>query len=99
MNLCKVCGEETALFTEVYDPATGKATDIYMCPEHHRRLLETIRREIETMTADSLQPCPFCGSRKLHIYALDDGVRCWDCGAKITGVPDWRERWNRRVPA
>lgn len=44
-----------------------------------------------------LKPCPFCGSDRLHIYAMDDGVRCWECSAKITGVPDWQKRWNRRV--
>lgn len=46
---------------------------------------------------NDLKPCPFCGSRRLHIYALDNGVRCCDCSAKIVDVPDWRERWNRRT--
>lgn len=46
-----------------------------------------------------LLPCPFCGSKRLHLYAMDNGVRCWDCSAKIDGVPDWMERWNRRAGA
>lgn len=44
-----------------------------------------------------LKPCPFCGSDRLHLFAMDDGVKCLDCGAKITGVIDWKERWNRRA--
>lgn len=44
-----------------------------------------------------LKPCPFCGSDDLHIFALDDGVKCMNCSAKITGVPNWVDRWNRRV--
>lgn len=30
-----------------------------------------------------LKPCPFCGSDDLHIFALDDGVKCMNCGAKL----------------
>ena len=44
-----------------------------------------------------LKPCPCCGSNRLHLFALDDGVKCWECGLKLTGVSDWAERWNRRV--
>ena len=53
------------------------------------------RSRSEQMT--NLKPCPFCGSEDLHIFALDDGVKCMNCGAKITGVPNWVDRWNRRV--
>lgn len=46
---------------------------------------------------EGLKPCPCCGSNRLHIFAMDDGVKCLDCGVKITGVSDWKERWNRRA--
>lgn len=44
-----------------------------------------------------LKPCPFCGCTRLFLFAFDDGVKCMNCSAKITGVDDWAERWNRRV--
>lgn len=47
----------------------------------------------------SLKPCPCCGSTRLHVVAPDDGCYCWDCGLTMPNRPNWRERWNRRVPA
>ena len=44
-----------------------------------------------------LKPCPFCGSSDLHIYVMQDGIRCNNCGAKFTDCEDWMERWNRRA--
>ena len=52
-------------------------------------------REGERMT--SLKQCPCCGSTRIHVFAPDDGCRCWDCSLTMPNVPDWRERWNRRA--
>ena len=44
-----------------------------------------------------LKPCPFCGSKDLHIYSENEGVKCNSCTAKIVDCEDAIARWNRRV--
>lgn len=94
MNPCRICGADTNLFTEIYDPNAGKAADIYLCPEHHRRLLAAIRREIAHMLwmgadPDRIGNCRYCG----HQRGWDDqgfGVGEWICALDDTpeGCPE-----------
>ena len=44
-----------------------------------------------------LNPCPCCGSTKIHVVAPDDGCYCWECGLTMPKRPNWMERWNRRA--
>lgn len=67
---------------------------------------KTRGRDMRASPANTLKPCPFCGSSNLYIGELDgpleDGitiyVRCLDCGATIEGEgvnedEDTRREW------
>jgi len=49
-------------------------------------------------------PCPFCGSTKIEVRLVDDGVECLDCGAWMPSVYSSDksrchgalEMWNKR---
>ena len=31
-------------------------------------------------------PCPFCGSKRITVWAMSDGVECLDCGVFMPSV-------------
>lgn len=46
---CEICGKETDLFTEVYDPRTEKHRAIYLCHDHHISLLNSVDWDLKRM--------------------------------------------------
>jgi len=49
---------------------------------------------------ENLKPCPFCGSKKIHIYGMLHIVECKECRASISAkftTGEAIKAWNRRA--
>ena len=103
-KLCRVYEVSPLLLLERYfGPDELKA--IAMKPYEDRSYEELIALNFSVTASEDelLKPCPFCGSKNIHIDKLPYGisVTCYDClayftQAEVTCESDLINAWNRR---
>jgi len=78
---------------------TGMFTDEQL-QEMYDRQVEKDKKQLEEKGENELKPCPFCGSKKIHIYGMLNIVECKECRASISAkftVGEAVKAWNRRA--